>query len=108
MCVMMKNEYDHIKDYVKNSVGDEETQLLISDFAILWNEYEDELYDKGHHIKSIPKMITNLKINGYYSSKIIKLYDRLVEYIKSRNEYDYDHPDAFNEFEVYEETTSKL
>ena len=87
---MQNNEYDHIKDYVKNSVGDEETQLLISDFAILWNEYEDELFDKGHHIKSIPKMIADLRINGYYTSKICKLYDKLIEYIKSRNEYSYD------------------
>ncbi len=87
---MQENEYDHIKDYVKNSVGDEETQLLISDFAILWNEYEDELYDKGHHIKSIPKMINTLKINGYYSNRIEKLHKKLLDYIKSRNEYDYD------------------
>ena len=86
---MQDSEYDHIKDYVKKSVGDEETQLLISDFAILWNEYEDELYDKGHHIKLIPKMISDLRINGYYSSKINKLHEKLVNYIKRRGEYDY-------------------
>ena len=86
----MNNEYDHIKDYVKKSVGDEETQSLISDFAILWNEYEDELYFKGHHIKSIPKMINRLRINGMYASKIEKMHKKLVTYIESRGEYSYE------------------
>ena len=62
---MQNNEYDHIKDYVKNSVDDEETQALISDFAILWNEYEDELFFKEHHVKDIPDMIQRIHINGF-------------------------------------------
>ena len=86
---MNNDGYDHIKNYVKNSVGDEETQLLISDFAILWNEYEDELYDREHHIRDIPKVISTLNIFKYIE-RINELYERLIKYIKLRSNLSYD------------------
>ncbi len=85
----MKNEgYDHIRKYIDGCVNDKEVQTLISDFAILWNQYEDELYDREHHIKDIPKVINNLDISKYETT-INELYKRLIEYIKSKNKYDY-------------------
>lgn len=82
-------EYDHISNYVKNSVGDDETRILVSDFAILWNEYEDELFSKGHRINLISNMINGLKIKNIYIVKIEELYNKLVVYIKSKNEFTY-------------------
>lgn len=94
---MQDNEYDYIKEYVKESVGDEETQALISDFAILWNQYEDELYynnkifegkherQKGHHIRYILPMINHLRIDDYID-EIKDLYYGFKNYITSRNE----------------------
>lgn len=40
------DNYDHIDEYIKNTVNDNETLSLVSDFAILWNLYEGELYNE--------------------------------------------------------------
>ena len=86
---MIEEEYDHIRIYIDNNVGDSETQLLISDFAILWNEYEDELYNKEHHIRNIPGVIRKLNIIKC-TSQINKLYDRLLIYINNKMNFDYE------------------
>lgn len=83
----MNNNYDHIKKYVADGVGDEDTQLLISDFAILWNEYEDELYSKEHHIKSISKVVYRLNIDEEFENVINRLFDDLKGYISSKSGY---------------------
>lgn len=87
----MNDDYDHIRDYVVKSVGDDETRLLISDFAILWNEYEDELYNGEHHIKSIPRTLKRLNVEiDSFENKISNIYFRLVNYIKSKGEFSFD------------------
>ena len=86
----MNSNYDYIKKYVEDGVGDRETQLLISDFAILWNEYENELYDKEHHIKSIPRMIYRLNIDDEYEKSIENFFYNLKEYISFKSGYAFD------------------
>lgn len=41
----MKTEYDHIKEYISADI-DEDLRLMISDFALLWNNYESSLFSK--------------------------------------------------------------
>ena len=41
----MSRDYDHIKEYIAAGV-DSEVRNLISDFAILWNNYENYLFKK--------------------------------------------------------------
>ncbi len=88
---MEDREYDHIRNYIVRCINDkdDETRLLISDFAILWNLYEDELYNKSHSIKKIPNVLSNLNI-GNDGEKIIQLYNKLVIYISNKMEFKYD------------------
>lgn len=42
----MSRDYDHIKEYIESDL-DKDVRLLISDFAILWNNYEHYLFTFG-------------------------------------------------------------
>lgn len=98
---MKEIKYDHINDYISRSVDDEETRLLISDFAILWNEYEHNLFNDEHHIKDINKMM-NSKLNltgGSIINKMNNYYENLKEYIVHRCGFDYDS--IVSTFNVY-------
>lgn len=77
----MNGSYDHIRKYVSNKVGNEETQLLVSEFAILWNEYENELYEREHHIKNIGYVVKKLSISDDYILKVDELYWKLFKYL---------------------------
>ena len=75
--------YDHINEYINNRVKDREARELVSDFAILWNQYERTVFKGEHHIRDIRN-----KINQYYINEIPQinvLYDRFEKYLKSRN-----------------------
>ena len=76
--------YDHVDEYINSRVTDKDTRLLISDFAILWNQYEKALYDGEHHIGRIKSMIEN-----HYEITQIEnlddLYNRFLKYLESRN-----------------------
>jgi hypothetical protein len=76
--------YDHINEYINKRVKDKEARELVSDFAILWNQYERTVFEGEHHIRGIKD-----KINQYSDiterPQINVLYDRFEKYLKSRN-----------------------
>ncbi len=76
--------YDHINEYISSRVNDEEVRGLISDFAILWNQYERTIYEGEHHIRDIRK-----KIHQYPKIKDIEnldeLYNRFLKYLEYRH-----------------------
>ncbi|MEE3343562.1 MAG: hypothetical protein VZS44_05685 [Bacilli bacterium] len=91
----MGRKYDQIKKYIEADVEDD-VRLLISDFAILWNNYEKYLFpdDKGNPYYKFSKILNNEKgklsvinkvlnnINDDYEKDIIGLYDRFIIYFK--------------------------
>ena len=85
------DNYDHIDEYIKNTVNDNETLSLVSDFAILWNLYEDELYDTHYNPKKLRDTITELGISNRVgiTRDIDLLFDRLRAYQKSRGIFNY-------------------
>jgi hypothetical protein len=84
------NSYDHINEYIDNRVNDSEARELVSDFAILWNQYERTVFEGEHHIGAIRN-----KIRDYYSitnmPQINELYDRFEKYLEYRHiPFDYE------------------
>ena len=76
--------YDHINEYINNRVNDGEARELVSDFAILWNQYERTVFKGEHHIGGIRKKIEQ---HDYITEmpQINVLYDRFEKYLESRN-----------------------
>ena len=76
--------YDHINEYINNRVNDREARELVSDFAILWNQYERTVFKGEHHIGGI-----RIKIKQHYyitqMPQINVLYDRFEKYLKCRD-----------------------
>lgn len=85
----MNENYDHIQDYL-NKIISEDIRLIISDFAILWNKYEESLFDKNYHSirieeKIIDRMRNNdIEINSDFILDIKSLYSRLKSYFAYR------------------------
>ena len=82
--------YDHINEYINNRVNDGEARELVSDFAILWNQYERTVFKGEHHIGGII-----YKLNQYSCitkmPQINVLYDRFEKYLKYRDiEFEYE------------------
>lgn len=83
------NDYNSISCYIDDRVKDGEVRMLVSDFAILWNQYERALYKGEHHIRDIEN-----KLHSYSEimdiDKLDKLYNRFCEYLKYRDiSFDY-------------------
>ncbi len=84
------NQYDHIVDYIRNEtrVGDE-TRMLISDFAILWNKYEKTFHYNNQQIKNLGSFCSRILegdrncVNDEGKAIISELYESLVSYIKT-------------------------
>ncbi len=78
----MNNNYDHINEYINSRVNDKEARELVSDFAILWNQYERCLYNGEHHIGTIWKKIKYYKLEKIPNINI--LFNRLINYLSKR------------------------
>lgn len=74
--------YDHINEYINKRVKDREARELVSDFAILWNQYERTVFKGEHHIRDIKIKIKQYNINEI--PQINVLYDRFEKYLESR------------------------
>lgn len=84
------NGYDHITDYIDGRVQDDEVRMLVSDFAILWNQYERALYMGEHHIGAIKRILRSYAIIKDIPN-LDELYNRFLDYLKYRNiQFDYD------------------
>ena len=109
MCVIINvvikvDEYDHINDYINSRVNDDEARMLVSDFAILWNQYERTLYEKGHHIGAIWSKINKYKNQILSIQKLNDLYNRFSDYLKFRNiPFNYDGIEDAYKFNVKKE-----
>ena len=94
----MRNDYDQIKKYIEADV-DSDVRLLISDFAILWNNYEKYLfsdsrgnpfyrfsrmmYGEGNRLAVIDIVLKNMTLE--YETKISSIYDRFLIYFKRKD-----------------------
>ena len=95
---MNNNQYDEVREYVKGRVGDDnKVQLLIFDFAILWNIYEKELYATNHSISVIHDVLKELEFLDSDKENIDLLYWQLFDFLSRRGctnsfgEIDYDN-----------------
>ena len=93
----MNNDYDQIQNYLSDIVKDY-MRLIISDFAILWNKYEESLFNKNYHSSKIEiNVIDRLKneensMNSDFMIKIKALYSRTIKYFQYRHiTVDYDN-----------------
>lgn len=85
------DNYDHIDEYIKNTVNDNETLSLVSDFAILWNLYEDELYGTNYNPRDLRDEISELGIMNRDDiiHDIDLLFDRLKAYLNSKSIFNF-------------------
>ncbi len=93
----MNRDYDHIKEYIAEDV-ENDVRLLVSDFAILWNNYEKYLFSdyNGNPSYRYSKIINKdenkmciidrvLKnMNPDYEKEIMNLYDGFMTFFKKR------------------------
>ena len=93
----MNRNYDHIKEYIAEDV-EPDVRLLVSDFAILWNNYEKYLFSDyngnpsyryskitnktENKICIIDRVFNNM--NTDYEKEIIDLYDEFMKFFKNR------------------------
>ncbi len=96
--------YDHINDYINSRVNDDEARMLVSDFAILWNQYERTLYEEGHHIGGIWGKIREYNNQILGINELDNLYNRFIDYLDLRNiSFDYDGIKKAYKFRIKEE-----
>ena len=83
------NDYDHIDDYInENMCVHFDTRMKISDFAILWNEYENCFHHNDQKIMELKNFCLDelgkneSKIDSEYRERIKELYIMLVSYIR--------------------------
>lgn len=94
----MSKKYDQIKKYIEADLN-EEIRLLISDFAILWNNYEKYLFsdNKGNPCYRFSKLTNSENgrisiasrvlnnINNEYEEEINNLYNRFIKYFELKD-----------------------
>ncbi len=92
----MHRNYDQIKKYIEADV-DSDLRLLISDFAILWNNYEKELFpdDEGNPYYKFSKVMNSYNnriciadrvfnhMSYEYETEISILYKNFINYFNS-------------------------
>ena len=85
------DNYDHIDEYIKNTVNDDETLSLVSDFAILWNLYEGELYNECYNPRTLRDEIVRLNIMSHdgITNDINSLFERLKAYLNVKGIFDF-------------------
>lgn len=62
------NENQSIENWINNSFNTElntEDILPIKDFTLLWNIYEDRLFNKHYHFSELEKVISNTPLADY-------------------------------------------
>ncbi len=94
----MSRKYDQIKKYIKADL-DEDVRLLVSDFAILWNNYEKYLFsdsrgnpyykfsklanDENGKVSIVNRVFKN--INQDSEKEITNLYNRFIKFFEQRD-----------------------
>ncbi len=77
----MNENYDHINEYLDERVNkDDKARKLVSDFALLWNQYERTIFHGEHHIWAIKMHLTD----AVKSEEIENLYNDFIEYLHIR------------------------
>lgn len=89
---MINSEYNQIEKYI-GKVLENETRLLVSDFAILWNKYENSIFNNNYNPRSInEKVIEKIKKDNNFEIKVNSLYESFCEYLQYKkikfNTYD--------------------
>lgn len=88
----MNEMYDHIEKYLSKEVRTD-IRLLISDFTILWSNYEKYLFKNGYSWKkAIYKYINSkCKFSDDFKNIILTLRNDLFCYLNDRNiEFNYE------------------
>lgn len=94
----MSKDYDQIKKYIEADVNPD-VRLLISDFAILWNNYEKYLFSdfNGNPFYRFSKLINSENnsrsvidrimnaMTPEYETEILNLYDKFIDYFKRKH-----------------------
>ena len=103
---MNSNGYVRVREYVDNLINDEETKLLIFDFSILWNVYENDLYATEHSISKISRVLGNIKLSEDNKWEIDNLYYQLIRFLNfkdcllSNNEINYEEFKHYFNFRI--------
>lgn len=80
----MNRDYDKIEEYIERTL-DKELRLLISDFAILWNEYEKNIFNTCYCSRKLKsKIIDNVDYDDNFQQNINRLYLRFKKYLEDR------------------------
>ncbi len=79
----MNGDYDHLKEYLDRTMKDE-TRKLISDFAILWNKYENHLFNNFYRYEKIDTLIKRLDYSEKFINSIENIFLKLEEYMKKK------------------------
>ncbi|MDO5451632.1 MAG: hypothetical protein Q4F56_00910 [Candidatus Saccharibacteria bacterium] len=82
------NEYDRIVEYINDEGIDSETQLLICAFAVLWNRYEDELYENYYKADKLQGEVNKL-CRFIIHDQVDYLYEELKKYLTHKTNYNY-------------------
>ena len=91
---MDNNEYDQIEKYINSTGIDDNTRRLISDFTILWNRYEKELYNNSYSPKKLRNTIE--KYNYSYCSILISnCFEEMTKYIEKKTKYSADELSSY-------------
>ncbi len=111
---MNSDEYDHIDDYISNEAKiDIRTRILISDFAILWNKYENRFHGKEYDprgLKDFVKEIVDkydISDNGYESAIIKHQFESLQNYIKYRCNGEYECHRVIKQFDIWRKVKNR-
>ena len=89
---MINSEYNQIEKYIRK-VLENETRLLVSDFAILWNKYENSIFNNNYNPRRInEKVLEKIKKDNNFEIKVNSLYESFCEYLQYKkikfNTYD--------------------
>lgn len=81
---MINSEYNQIEKYI-GKVLENETRLLVSDFAILWNKYENSIFNNNYNPRSInEKVLEKIKKDNNFEIKVNSLYESFCEYLQNK------------------------
>ena len=87
---MPSSNYDYINEYINERVNrDKEARELISDFALLWNQYERTIFDGYHHIRDVRNKIDVMNIRILDVDNLLRRFKKYLKYrnIEYKSEY---------------------
>ena len=102
---MINSEYNQIEKYI-GKVLENETRLLVSDFAILWNKYENYIFNNNYNPRSInEKVLEKIKKDNNFEIKVNSLYESFCEYLQYKK-IKFNTHDIIIEFSIRENDIS--